>query len=62
MFIKFFASTDVQGSTVSEVVEYDDGTPEAEIEDDWKEWRNGMVDMGWYRCSADGEPVHEPEA
>lgn len=47
MLIRFFASTDNEGSLVEEFEFYPDDTPEDVLENDFKEWRNGMVDMGW---------------
>lgn len=52
---KFFCYTDNQGSEVSEIYEYNEHVEESEVEQDFKEWFNGVCDRGWYELNESEE-------
>lgn len=48
MFVKFTVSIGFVGARHTELFEFDDDTPEEEIEEMYLDWRNNYLDGGWY--------------
>lgn len=49
--VKFYAHVDLG----EEVVELPDNYTDEQIEEHWREWRNDMVDSGWYKLNKNSE-------
>ena len=47
-YIKFYASLGYCNADEEDIIKYENDITNQEIEDDWKEWINGVLDSGWY--------------
>lgn len=46
--VKFYLSIGFQDASYEEIIEFEDDITREEIEEEFQDWKNGYIDMGWH--------------
>lgn len=46
--VQFYLGVGIAGAAYEEIVEFDDGTPDEEIQECFVDWRDNFLDASWW--------------